>query len=681
MHTYLLSNIAMAVIAWFSLLIKKPFTSQYASLNLPVELTYSQDFKIINYLLTFIWATLLSLMAIPALTNNTSSIMGIDFRTVATIFIILIGIIITVKLPEWLISHNLKKRFAINIKSLYYKSKKTFMSTDSDIGNITNKPGKAVPTIIIGAGPIGLTIALLLQQHGVSTVIIEKHSGTSKHPKARHVSARSMEIFRRLGLEKAIYQSSLSPSQNGFGWFKRLTEAPIAKVSSREHYENISPCTPANITQPNLEKILLDNYQNRGGQVLFSHKVEKIAQNDNKVQLIVRELSTKNTKIYESQYCIAADGAKSSIRKVLKISLIGKAELVSNFSVYCEIDLNAILKKEDLFNTAFIIPEEGPSPLVVSVDGNKQWVFIFPTPGLSHQAARKIFTDDYCKNKIQSIVGSNSINIKFLNKQPWSIGTQVASQFSTGRIFLAGDSIHQFTPTGGMGMNTGIGDADNLAWKIAFALQGKASKKILHTYEIERLPIILNNLQWSIKNLKRIADIQRKIDLKNQTREDIKNLIATQSSHLDRKKIDLAYRYKSKIIAPITHADSDSILPGMRLPHFTVTQNNNYLSSLDLVRKNYLIMAISTSKTIINSFLENKFDIDTAFFGSDKNDFQIDQSSNHQSILIGEDAVILVRPDGHISWKGTINTLSDLDTILTTNLISKGMKNSRETLN
>lgn len=675
-NAYLLANISMALIAWISIFMRKPFTSQYAALSLPIELTYSSTFKKVNDVLTLIWCILLTAMLIPAIANKLGIAISADTRVIINIALIAIGIWTTVKFPDWFISRDVEKRFDINIKSIFETVKKSrIKETSFNLGALVSNPKTTTKVLIVGAGPVGLTNALFLQQHGVETVVFEKHSGLSLHPKARHVSARSMEIFRRLGVADQIYQHRLPKSQAWFGWFKSLASGPMAKIVSSDDYEKISPCTPASLAQPYVEKVLLETYLERGGQVLFSHQVKKIAQDDNCVQLSVITPEAKEV-IYKGQYCIAADGAKSFIRNEFDIPLHGKAELTANFSVFCEINLDQHIKQEERFGIAYVVAKNGPSPMVLSIDGKHKWVFIFPTLGISTKQAKDIFTDKYCIRKIQSVVGAKDIDVKIISKQAWSLGAQVANQFSVGRTFFAGDSIHQFTPTGGMGMNTGIGDADNLAWKLAYVIQKKVNPKILETYETERLPVILDNLQWSIKNLQRIVNIQKSLDHSDQTDESWVKLTKIQSKHLNKSGIDLGYIYQSDIIGskPLSQSKQDkdnyqpNLYPGARLPHFNLLKDGNELSSLDLTGPNFLLISCAKNKKLIADINWQSVPTEIVLLGKAKGQYELIKQS--LGFNFDDKTVLWVRPDGHIAWTGSVEDVSSLAWIikLTSNL-------------
>ena len=187
---------------------------------------------------------------------------------------------------------------------------------------------------------------------------------------------------------------------------------------------------------------MLESFQKNGGEILFEHEVTDLAQDNTITQLTVLDKKTQQTQYLQAQYIVAADGSHSKLRQLLTIPMIGPATISTNVSVFCEIDSNNIIDKDKRFNIAHIIRQDGPMPLVLSVDSKKQWVFIFPSTGSNVAALKSIYTDDYVKNKIYKIIGNKTVDIHIVSKQVWPLGSQIANQFTAGRILFVGDSIH-----------------------------------------------------------------------------------------------------------------------------------------------------------------------------------------------------------------------------------------------
>ena len=414
---------------------------------------------------------------------------------------------------------------------------------------------------------------------------------------------------------------------------------------------------------------MLDNFIKRGGQIHFNHTVTDFSQNAACAQVKVTDKETGKTVYFQGDYLLAADGAHSTIRQLLNIPMIGPAEMSTVFSVYCEMDLSGIFKREEQFSIAFIVRPEKPAPMVLSIDGENQWIFVFPSAGASVEALKTIYTDDYIRSEISDVIGKNNIPITILSKNAWSLGSQVANQFQAGRTFLLGDSVHRFLPTGGMGMNSGLQDADNLMWKLAYVIKGYAKKSILKTYEIERMPIILRIMQLSLENLQRIVQIRREFN-KNKGKVDFQALVQKQEAHLNKSGLDLGSIYSSDLIAatdekkPAIPADRyiSNAFPGARLPHFKLIKNNTVISSLDLLSTNFIFLFYEKHQSLVSKI--NFETINTIFIPIGKEITEMHPGEFLQWVDNRDNGAILVRPDGHIAWKGSLDDLNDLKKLL-----------------
>jgi putative polyketide hydroxylase len=668
---YLLSGLAIAIIAWVSLFIKKPFSLQYAQLNAPAEAKHSPLFLFVNYVITLIWAVLLTLMILPNIIEAFHPFNYFeDIDLGASIILIFVGVWLTNFLPEWLVNKGIDKKFNIQIKTLFNKYKKPRLDlTHFNADMVNEKADAEYDVIVIGAGPVGLSTALLLKQQGIKVLVVEKHPGISIHPKARAISCRSMELIRKLDIEKQVKKYNLAEHKSGFGWFYKLSEKFQGRIYPNDHYSEISPTKPSSAAQQFLEGEILKKYKELKGEILFNGQVTDIAQNDQTVQINVKDRKSNKSVCFHSKYLVAADGAYSSVRSQFKIPMIGPEEINVNASVYCEIDLNSLVKTENQCGIAYIVQKDGnPSPMIISIDGDKKWIFLFPSAGVNGQAYKKIFTQDYAKQKIYEIIGDSSLPIDIISLQVWSLGSQIATQFSGGRTFLAGDSIHRFSPTGGMGMNTGLQDADNLAWKLAYAVKNQAKVNILDTYEIERLPSILNNMDWSLKNLYRIVNIQRSFMKHVKSGESIQSIVQQQEAHLNKSGIDLGIIYHSDIVSttqkPQPNIPSDHyfnvIYPGARLPHFEIIKENYYISTLDLISTQFIFLATHKAQNQIDKIDFETIPTDTIVLGDLRDSESLYKGEFRKSLGLNAHSALWVRPDGHIAWCGQLDNEQEI---------------------
>lgn len=649
---YLISSVVLAGMAWISLLIKKPFTLQYARQSVSAEIASSRIFLFINYILTSLWAILFTFMLAPIILHF-SMINSI----VLNVILLMIGVGITHVFPKWFADRLIEKHFDIDIKELFHeKHTSPIDHTNFHAEKLSAQPDIVTDVIIVGAGPIGLASALQLQQFGVQTIILEKHPSVSIHPKARAISARSMELFRRLGLEEKILQYNLPKSQNWFGWFSTLSGKLYARITKKTDYSAISPCGEANVAQSYLEKELLSAYLTRGGKVFFEHQVFALAQNEHSVQIQALDKKNKKELIFQGSYLLAVDGAHGSIRQLLNIPMIGPDQINTVFSVFCEVDMDKILV-DGKFSLAFILWSGKPAPIVLSIDGKHKWIFIFPSEGASVEALKNIYTNEYIKSKINEIIGCD-LPIYIISKNAWSLGAQIANQFSAGKTFFVGDSLHRLPPTGGMGMNTGLQDVNNLMWKLALVIRHQVNPTILNTYFDERLSPILEVMQWSIGNLKRIVRVQKEIAKIGIANIDFQAHVQEQDAHLNKSGLDLGVIYVSNIVQttaetkPLMPTDQyiPNTYPGARLPHFEIMHDGKMISSLDLIATEFLFL---------HSIIENNIISTLDFKSISTKIITIVNLEIH--LHLNNDEALWVRPDGHIAWKGCINQTSDMD--------------------
>ena len=218
------------------------------------------------------------------------------------------------------------------------------------------------------------------------------------------------KIIRKLQLEEPVKKHNLPEHQSGFGWFFTLTGELKARIYPSAEYSAISPTAPSSAAQQFLETELLTAYKNRGGQILFEHQVNDFAQNKEMVQIKAHNKPKNLTQQFQAKYLIAADGAHSLVREKLKIPMVGPNEINVNTSVYCEIDINDKISKENQCGISYILQKDGrPTPMIISIDGQNKWIFLFPSAGASASMLQKIYTDEYVKNRIHEVIGDFSL--------------------------------------------------------------------------------------------------------------------------------------------------------------------------------------------------------------------------------------------------------------------------------
>ena len=510
-----------------------------------------------------------------------------------------------------------------------------------------------VPVLIIGGGLTGLTSALFLARHKVDYLLIERHDTTAIHPKAGGITFRTMELFRELGLEKNIRSAGKS-LENCRGRIavntmaeadpEELKRARIAQAKNDESMsEIIRKISPSKVTacyQIDLEPILLQEAQKLGGKLWFNHELVSYKQNDIGVTAIVRDRETKEEQMIHSDYLIAADGAKSSIRKHAGIPTTGRGNIGGHYiNIYFEADLSDLIQG-DAFGFTMILHSEVVGALI-PVNNNNRWIYhVAYNPSKGETPAD--FSAKRCQKIVQKAMGMPNLNVKIISISPWEATESTAVRFQDNRVFLAGDAAHLMPPTGGFGSNTGVQDAHNLAWKLAAVIHDQANPKLLETYHEERQPVVQLTTDYASSILLRAA---------NKEEDNLNNM--------DSLAVTVGYKYRSAAIIDQDATPQMDLLelngrPGTRAPHMWGTYQGERISILDLLGKNFVLFtgsehsSWSTAAHTVASHLGISIKV---YRVCSKGDF-VDQDNIFGMLYgVNPEGAVLVRPDGFIGWR------------------------------
>lgn len=354
--------------------------------------------------------------------------------------------------------------------------------------------------LIVGAGPAGLTSALLLARYGVSVTLVERHPGTSVHPKSRGLNVRTMEILRSLGLEDAVKQAGQSLAKNKYMLFvETLAGKEIRRIADDDlmlqgdALSAYTPCTWTQCAQDILETLLAKEAQAAGAALLFGHELVSFDQDTTGVRARIRDCVSGGEQSLQAEYMLACDGANSPMRKRLGIAFEGRAEIERFINVYFRADLKRYVDGR-WFGICFV---ENPTVqgLFLPVDNEMRWLFnIQSGDGI---AAGEELTPETYKRLIHAAIGDETLEVEILSALPWAASAVVVPRLRENRVFLLGDAGHIMPPAGGFGLNVAVQEAHNLAWKLAHVLNGKAEASLLDSYEEERLPVARDIVHYS----------------------------------------------------------------------------------------------------------------------------------------------------------------------------------------
>lgn len=518
---------------------------------------------------------------------------------------------------------------------------------------------KNIPVLIVGGGPVGLSMALALARQNINSLLVERHPGRTEHPRARGVSMRTMELFRQWGDIDELLKYEFPKEAIRFIWSESLQGNEVTRVEMKdlEGYTH-GPIGASLVTQDCVEQYLHHTLQHhKDAEIQFSKEMITFEENDTGVKVQLLDRKNNQEEFVLAQYVVAADGAHSPIRKQLGIEMEGPDNLGRSCSVYCEFDIAEWTKHRPSAGFFFTDSKLLGRTLLTAYGKNRWLVGMHFRP----ENSKEDFTDQYCVDEIRRVVGISNLDIKIINKNFWTMAAQVAKQYRHSRIFLVGDAAHRLPPTGGLGMNTGVADAHNLAWKLAFVLNHGLSDSLLDTYYEERAPIAKRNIEWSSENAKRYFDIYKAIHAGDTETLKIK-LHEQQKNHLNYEGLDLGFIYHSKavqsendqLMSVLPNKYIPTTLPGSRAPHIHLIKNGKQISTLDLFEKDFVLLIGSDGESwrLAANQLTETLLFPLIIYKVGRDGDLIDPENNwHDIYNIQTNGAVLVRPDGHVAWR------------------------------
>ena len=351
--------------------------------------------------------------------------------------------------------------------------------------------------LIVGGSLVGLSAAAFLGHHGIAAQVIEKHAGTSIHPRAGYFHLATMEAFRRIGLEAAIRKASEEQfgPDGGINAVESLAGRELAKhvPDINAGVEPYSPCRRFFMTQQSLEPLIHTRAAELGARLSYRSELIGFAQTDDHVLAEVRDLDTGETRQIRARYMIAADGNRSPVRDKLGIGMTGPGLLSDSITIYFKADCRAWLEGRKL-GVIYVVNADQRGFFRFEAGGTRGFLAVNTLGDLSLPDSTNVAGDishERCVALVRSAVGVPDLAVEIEDVAVWKATAETADAYRKGRVFLAGDAAHVMPPTGGFGGNTGVHDADNLAWKLAAVLRGEADEALLDSYEAERRPVAL----------------------------------------------------------------------------------------------------------------------------------------------------------------------------------------------
>lgn len=550
--------------------------------------------------------------------------------------------------------------------------------------------------LVVGAGPAGLTAAALLAGYGTDAITISKYPGPANSPRAHYTNQRAMEVFRDLGIEDQVRDVAVPGElMASTVWATSFAGRELARLMSwgtgvarKSDYEAASPCAVCNIPQHILEPVLLEAGRNRGADIRFSAELTGIEQTPEAVHALVRDRGTGTEYTIRARYAIGADGARSTVAGQAGFGFDGEAGLAHRATVWLEADLTRYAAHRP--GILYFICQPGDySPagysVFVCVRPWTEWAML-----LSYDPAEgeSVLSVPAVTARAASLIGDDTVGIRVKSVSRWQVNHMLARDYRRGRIFLAGDAAHRHPPGNGLGSNTAVQDAYNLAWKLAHVLRGQAGDALLDSYHAERRPVgkqvvdrALNSTmnqptlprmlgfrpgQSADDGWRSVGELFADSEAGRRRRDALQAAVDRQHYQFNAHGVELGQRYQSAAIVadgtPFPDYDRDPELyyqptahPGARLPHAWLEHRGQRVSTLDLAgRGRFTVLAGIGGRTWLDAAAKVAAELGVGIAGR-----QAGRGCDYDDVLgewtrareTGDHGCLIVRPDHHIAWR------------------------------
>ena len=520
------------------------------------------------------------------------------------------------------------------------------------------------PVLIVGAGPVGLTLALDLAWRGVPSLIVEPLTEVHPHPRAISIGVRTMEHFRRLGLDQKVIDAGVPRS-------RALDVIYVTRILGREIFRfpipsidelardaaalaaqtpeiAASPYYKTWTAQAPLERMLrAEVARSPKIEARYGWRLESFIGNEQGVMATLIELASGRHEEVAPHYLIGSDGANSAVRAGLGIQMAGRGTLGEAVGLYFKAPaLAARLGARP--GVMYWVLAPGCGGVIYTIDGGDEWIFN------RYFAPREAASAEDPVALIRRALGE-PLEIELLSVQKWLPRQLVADRYQSARCFLAGDACHLFVPTGGFGMNTGISDAVDLAWKIAARLDGWGGEKLLGSYETERRPIGLFNTREAADNYDKSGTIfavpealEEEGAAGDAARAAVAALLPPKIKHFAPIGVHLGSAYENSPLIiddgtppvpfdPVRY--TPSARPGQRAPHAWLAPGQ---SVLDLFGRGFTLLRFGGAggESLIAAAREAELPLSAA------------DIADEAIARLYARRLVLVRPEGHVAWRG-----------------------------
>ena len=555
--------------------------------------------------------------------------------------------------------------------------------------------------LIIGTGPAGSATAALLSTYGVDNIAINRYRWLANSPRAHITNQRTMEVLRDLGrdVEDEVYMFAAGQDLMGENIFcESLAGEEIGRMKawgnhplSKAEHQMSSPTKMNDLPQTFMEPLLFKTACERGTQARMSTEyISHVQDADGVTTTCLDRLSGKEFTI-RSKYLIGADGGKSLVAEHAGLPFEGKMAVGGSMNIHFRADLSKYVAHRP--SVLYWVMQPGADVggigmgLVRMVRPWNEWLIVW---GYDINGPAPEVTPEFATEVARQLIGDPTMEIDLIAANTWTVNNYHATQVSAGRVYCMGDAIHRHPPSNGLGSNTSIQDAFNLAWKLSMVLKGQAGEGLLDSYNAERAPIakqIVTRANQSIADTGPIfsalgmdegvspEQMQKNLEARSEgteaasaQRDAIRKAIAYKKYEFDAHGVEMNQRYRSNAVAPDGQIEPDFQLdadlhyqpttwPGARLPHVWLYRSDNgaETSTLDLTGHGKFTLLtglggeawVDAAKQVGD---ELGIEIVTQVIGPRQT--YVDHSGDWARISeIEDNGALLVRPDHHVAWR------------------------------
>lgn len=555
--------------------------------------------------------------------------------------------------------------------------------------------------LIVGTGPAGSTLGLALASYGIKVQLFTQFNWLANSPRAHITNQRAMEVLRDLGVEEQVKAIATPWEAMGESLITTsLVGEEIARMSAwgtgdERHgdYVKGSPCPLVDLIQPKMEALLVKNAGERGAIYHFNTEYLSHVQDEHGVTATFMNRITQQKFSLRAKYLVGMDGARSKIAEELDLPLEGVMSRAGTVYVTFNADLSEYVKHRPAILQWIVNPEAGFGDigmgLLRAISPWNEWIMGW---GFDIEQGEPQVSEAQVRARLNAFVGAEVADVEIDKVSYWYVNQTWATHYSVGRVFCGGDAVHRHPPSSGLGSNTCMQDAFNLAWKLAYTIKGWAKENLLESYTAERAPVgkqivqRANQSRFDYKYLKDVFGFDDGIKTQAQMlerifaatdegaeiREQLFKALEIKHYEFNAQGTELNQRYASNAV--IAEAGEEAFLkdpqlylqattrPGAKVPHtWVIDAKGQKHSTLDITGKGRFTLLTGLSGTGWKAAADSLAMpyLDVVQIGS--RHFRDVYGTWNLKSEVHEAGAVLVRPDGYVAWRMAEKPSADFD--------------------